>query len=96
MADQEEDKEDKSGQSSHSGDLVATSTVASAPKNEMSGASSSLIEESMRLLGLKPSVPPTISAETLSTEGPIGPLDTISSKYRFVSTQKLSFFFLSL
>ncbi|EYC24562.1 hypothetical protein Y032_0013g1971 [Ancylostoma ceylanicum] len=82
MADQEEDKEDKSGQPSHNGDLAATSTVASAPKNEMSNTSSSLIEESMRLLGLKSSVPPTVSAETLSAEGPIGPLDATSSMYR--------------
>ncbi|CAJ0609756.1 unnamed protein product [Cylicocyclus nassatus] len=89
MADQGEEKEEKAGQPSQNGD-IATSTAAplKLPKAEMSNESFDLIEESMRLLGIKSSVPATSSKLERETDGPIGPYDVTAnySRVRFPQT----------
>ncbi|VDK48735.1 unnamed protein product [Cylicostephanus goldi] len=82
MADQSEEKEEKAGQPSQNGDVAtSTATPLTLPKAEMSNESSDLIEESMRLLGIKSSVPATSSRAEPEADGPIGPYD-LSASYR--------------
>ncbi|KAK5969861.1 hypothetical protein GCK32_000895 [Trichostrongylus colubriformis] len=69
MSDPEEEKEDQADQSKiPSGSLASSSTVLTLPpKVDLPAPSSALIEESMRLLDLKSSVPPTYSESFVSS-----------------------------
>ncbi|XGW32584.1 hypothetical protein V3C99_017270 [Haemonchus contortus] len=74
MADPEDEKEDQAGQSAmpNGATAASSSTVLTLPPKVDKSPSSALIEESMRLLDLKSSVPPTYTPpEPLVTSRPL-------------------------
>lgn len=86
MADPEEEKEDSAARPVPNGDVAGSSSIGSHPQVEISEPSSTLIEESLRLLDLKSSVPPTYTPGAFtshSSSSTAVPFDVSSSEFRY-------------